>query len=79
MENPDMVLCGTPKLYGLVHNGEWLIQAKGLKWYNRMITKYYRMIYCSAKQAESAQKKIFNRYNIVAEIQEISCHDENSN
>ena len=71
----EMTLCSAEKLYGLVHNGEWLIQSRPTMWKTRRIKKYYRHIYSTPRQADHALRKIFERYGIRAEIKEIKVND----
>lgn len=71
MEDPEVVLCSTPRLYGLVHNGEWLVQTRLSAYGKKRIRRYYRHIYCTLGQAKSAAQKIVDRYNITADIKEI--------
>ena len=75
MEDPDMILCGTPRLYGLMHEGEWLIQARQAPYAGNTIYRYYRHIYSNIGQARLAAQKILDRYNITCDIKEIRSDD----
>ena len=75
IEDPDLILCGTPRLYGLVHDGEWLIQSRRAPYAGNTIHRYYRHIYSNIGQARVAAQKILDRYNIACDIKEIRTDD----
>ena len=73
----ERVLASTPRLYGLVHDGEWLIQVQLSEHIviNRPIKKYFRHLYATKGQAQGQAERVRQRYGIEPQIVEIKADD----
>jgi len=71
----DRYLASTPCLYGLVYEGEWLLQIKVIAYNGQSLRKYFRHIYSTKGQARAQARKIKDEYMIEPDIVEINTDD----